>query len=398
MEEGSLSRLFTETVLGELEGRYDVELFEDSFQGGRSHHYLSAFQRDEENPFDLFVYNIEDRESSGFSRFHAGLKPGVCIFHDILFTTRAPESLAHSPWEFTIERFKESSVPWPEKEIWPERNVPFGYREAALAFVAVFTSEWAHGEYRRSCVEYLAKLADGRRSYYLPFPIAVTDLHTPTSTATLRVAFAGSTRVEARAHKLLHALSLFTRDYELLWMLSSEELPHARKLCEEFGVKKVRFIQGRNADNWREVVREADIAFHLKFSLYGNDAPWLPITLMEEKIAVVSDFGGAHYLSDDLVLKVKPGEDEPKAIHAILDTFTPGLRHEGARRWCEEHHGAKNVSRELCVLLDHSVVALRELMKRWREVEGEARREVLDTLRARLSIQDEALSELGWAE
>lgn len=397
-EEGSLSRMFTESVLPRIGKNFEVELFQDGFQSESAHHYLSAFSRNEEDPFDLFVYNLEDQTSAGFSRFHAGLKPGVCIFHDILFTTRAPESLAHSPWEFMIERFKDHSHPWPQENMWPERNVPFAYREAALAFVAVFTSEWAHGEYRRSCGEYLARLPEEDRSYYLPFPIPVTASSPRQEKRTLSIAYAGSTRIESRAHKLLHALSLSQRQYELLWMLSSEELADARRLCEEFGVKQVKFIQGRSASNWQEVLQEADVVFHLKFSLYGNDSPWLPLSLMQERGVVITDFGSAQYLSDSLVFKVKPGEAEVSQILALLQTIPLSFRNEEARSWALQNHQEDQVGLELGKILDRSISALKPLNKRWQEMEGEARREVLETLKARLSIHGEALEELGWFE
>ena len=113
---GSACAYFSDEVLPHLAARFDIELFHAEFLEYRdlpTFHYLKAFERHKLNPFNLFLYQLEDSTDAHFVRAHLGLIPGAILFHDLLLYNHGPDPLRSSNWRSVVERFVGFSGGWP---------------------------------------------------------------------------------------------------------------------------------------------------------------------------------------------------------------------------------------------------------------------------------------------
>ena len=165
------SAQFTELVLAEARGRWDVELFVDdlewknleergasgdrcSFLGFPVHHQLRAFLRDEAQPFDAFVYNLEDSEECGFVKRVLPIYPGVCFFHDVNLSRLEMSGVSYATTGEALNRrlsklFGEEALPLGD---WKARGWSVGVAdrvyaagEGEMALAAVCAAPHVHG-------------------------------------------------------------------------------------------------------------------------------------------------------------------------------------------------------------------------------------------------------------
>lgn len=343
----SRSAYATRQLLPLLRSKFEIELFHDKFTGYldyQTFHYLSAFERHEREPFDLFFYQLEDLPSSAFVRMHLGLKPGLVWFHDLLFSTRPPEALLHSPWEHVIDRLAGRASEWPTQELWPDCSTPVDKRSAALALIPAFSNPWAHSEFIRSCPDGISSLSgETPASFYLPLPIETPQTALNQLDSILTVGFPGSPRIEDRAHVLLQAISESKRKCRLVWLLDEYERPQAAELCREFRVTDIEFAIGRSPENWSKIVPNLHLAIHNRFSVFGSLSPYLPISLTAGVGATTIKFGEAECLPPAATLQIEAGDFEVGQLKDIIanykleggacmvgqqyaiETFSPGL-------------------------------------------------------------------------
>jgi len=297
----SLSAYFSRRILPLLKSEFEIELFHDKFEkapGFESGHYLSAFKRHKQAPFDLFFYQIEDRPETNFSRMHLGLMPGIALFHDFVFSTPQPEALVESPW---CEAFF-------GEEVDPFKS-PIGFREGGLCRGAIFTDARQAEEFKRSVAMRL-KLGDfpAPDAYHVPLP--VLEIGAAQKKSHDLIAFCGSVRIEHRAHKIFEALAELKEPYRFVWLVEDGELEKANELALEFGLSSIQIIGGKTPEKWNQICKEAALSLHTHFSVYGQLGPYLQISLSHGAPSIVTRFGAAEYLPEELLFKVEPGAGE----------------------------------------------------------------------------------------
>jgi hypothetical protein len=374
----SRSAYVTKQLLPLLRSKFEIELFHDKFTGFQDYptfHYLSAFERHESTPYDLFFYQLEDHPSSAFVRMHLGLKPGLVWFHDLLFSTRPPEALLHSSWEHVIERLAGQSSEWPNKELWPDYTTPVDRRAAALALIPAFSNPWAHGEFLRSCTQGISSLqGEIPASFYLPLPIEKAGAELMRHSSILTIGFQGSTQIEDRAHTLLQAISETKRKCRLIWLLDEAERRNAEELGKEFGVTDIEFVIGRSPESWSRIVPKLHLAIHNRFSVFGSLSPYLQISLTAGVSATTIRFGEAECLPSSATFQIEAGDFE---VGQLRDIITKVKLEDKAslvgQQYAVETFTPELIANELERLIEISISRAARFAPKWSAVEQSAR-------------------------
>lgn len=390
----------SDQLLPELSADFEIDLFHDSFeryQNFRTFHYLSAFCHDQDNPYDLFFYQVEDRKAADFCRMHLGLAPGIVLFHDFIMRTRGPVSLLESPWLRTISRVNSCSA-----EDFASVE-PLAWREAACAPFAVFSDPRSLDEFRRKVT---LRIESGRSleesSFYLPLPAACG--HASAAQKVFTVCSAAGVQVEHRAHKMLLALSRCKVPVSLIWLVDSAEEGLARELLAEYGIRDARIISGRSPARWAEVAGGADAAVHTLFSAYGQCGPWLQISLMAGLPCLITDFGSADYWPEGLLFKIEPGESEAVQIAAVLEKLAATdltAQREASRSYASCEFATPKVASELARIFELAAPVMRDVRRRWSMLADSGKRELVVRSLGEDPLCRQALEpvyrELGWS-
>jgi hypothetical protein len=424
----SLSTYTTRMLLPELAKQHEIEIFSDQvnlssdncYVGLEVKHYLNAYKRHREQPFDLFFYQLEDSRACRFIRGHIGLVPGVVWVHDLFCNDLGPEACHTSPWERSIRQFFDPTLDFSDRLKAPHQLWPRAFRETSLSPVVLLSSKWALSEFRRMVSNRLES-GDGMHfSGVLPIPVdlpAQGDLsraqRPPFNIATVSVA-----GIEGRSHKVLPVLRELDLDWSLTWLIDPQERPAAQALVAEFGVnaERVTFIEERSAERWREVVAESDLALHLHTSPFGHLAPFLGISLAHGCPVVTARSAQGDDLPDGVVFKITPGLHESAQLRAILlELITtaevadrrsmygaPGLA------YARECFNPERIARLLSEVLVEQAPQLSYVMDRWRTISRRADKALLSEVRGLVSagqndvvsaydmVLAPALRELGW--
>jgi len=405
----SRAAYFSDVLLPLLRPSFEIELFHNSAKEYRdfpTFHYLRALERHAVKPFDIFFYQIEDRRESSFARMHLGLMPGIVLFHDFFFTERGAESLIESSWEGVVDCFNQLRKELPKRDY--VELTPPALRESALSAIALFTNERQHGEFSRLAQKRISVAGEENcaRSYFIPFPVE-TFAQDMSGSSPKKIVYSGSVRIDHRAHKLLEALSNINVDYQFVWLLEESELEKGRELLREFGIDgaKVKFVCGRSPQMWRNELKGADIAVHTLFSAYGQLGPYLQMSLMAGVPSIVNSFATDPFLPDRLIFKIESGEHEAYELWAVLEKLLCqdlSLLRTQIGAYALENFDSQQVARELSSVFVSSQPYLEKVSARWKEIEKEARSELLksaigakeDSEAAHLI--DSAFEELGW--
>ncbi|MCI5064716.1 hypothetical protein MRY87_03210 [bacterium] len=393
--------------------------------------YQRLRERHRQKPFDLCFYQIEDRTESQWVRIATNLLPGITWFHDLYFTSHGPEPILNSAWQELRRRFDDPQHPWPERGGEFPQVAPIGAREATFSFLPLFSSERDSSEYHRliehplseSCRENGAQFQPPEiTASYLPLPVRKSAF-TPRERRdeVFTIAICDGARVEHRSHKVLQALQQFASDETLpeslriraRWLIPAEDLSRAEAMLVEFDLPQVELLPELSPRRWEELVRESDIALHLRFSVFGQLHPYLGISMAQGVPVVVTRFGGGESLPPDLVYQIEPGIAEANDLHAVFRVLAGGTKppHEEGRirRYSEELFHEQSIADQLHHLLLHTGRSphFQRKVARWAAFESDASRallqEVLDEVHlegalesAFLSSFEEVRNELGW--
>jgi len=409
----SLSAWVTAGLVPLLRDEFEIELFHDSFAEAGDlpiRHYLTAFQRHREEPYDILFYQLEDSPHTNFSRIHLGLMPGVVLFHDFMLSTECPAPIRNSPWQETVRRYADPHHPFPGRQVAHEPRGPLAYRELGLAALPLFSSPRAHAEYQRLVHQ---RVFPEGTSHYLPLPVPEGLFgSSPRPLPPEPVAgFAGTPNIEHRAHKVCQALARSERPWRLRWLIEAHEEGAAREIITQFGVvERVELIPGRSPAKWAELLPDLDVGLHLLFSVFGQPGPWLELSLAAGLPCLVTNFGSPEYLDAGVALPIRPGEHEAAEIRLALDAIArDGAPRTTGREFARENHDRRIVAGELAALFHRTQPALRRFAARWGELEREAaaalRREALrapgssevfDPAACQSRIVEPVFEELGW--
>lgn len=384
----SPSAWMTGALLPELRGRFDIELFHDSFAelpGYPTHHYLRAYRRHREQPFDFFVYHLEDHRRTNFARAHLALIPGAVLLHDFFFHDEGPEPLLNSPYDAVLQRYFDQSLSWPARGTVHDRRGRVALREGGFAAVPIFCAERNREEFQRL----VRRTLGAGHSHLLHYPAREAQDSWTGREVQRTLLFAGSPRIEDRAHVLLRAISESGELIRLRWLIDQSERQACEVLLKEFEVPEVELINGRSYGSWEELVRSGGVALHLHASVYGDPGPYLSISLMAGLPAVVTNFGAAEFLSERTVYKLQGGETEAGELRELLRHFSRNPRAHDAssvRAAANELYSRKAISSQFAAILAAEQPHLAQVAGNWLALEHAAEQalggEVLELLGA----------------
>lgn len=428
----SLSVYFSAQIVPRLAAHFTVDLYHDRFEpvpGSAAYHYLSAAERHERQPYDIFFYQIEDRAESDFVRGVCNVIPGVTLFHDLYLTRDRPAPMANSAWTAIRGKFHDRNLPWPARDAKFDVGGPLAEREATMALAMIATSVRNVGEYRRQITDPLVSAARphesaDQRSFFLPLPIPVRAPRVlagpqaapksgpgPETAAT--IGFAGTPRIEHRAHKLFQALRDSARPWKLVWLIEDHERDAAQALLDEFGIDFATLVGGRSPQRWQALIDEIDIALHPMFSMYGDISVYLGASMMAGLPCVVTRFVQTDHIPEGLVFKIDPGFDEALQIREILRTL-----HDRTMNWdpqpvhdfAHELHDPAAVADQLGAIFRALAPGSRDFLAGWQGFQADARRSLLQELADIMPLEGAAerrdvfdrllrpvYDELGWS-
>lgn len=381
----SLSSHCSRLLLPRLNQRLAIEAFSDSFasqvHGVPHHHYLKAYQRHRDEPFDLFFYQLEDGRRSRFVRSSIGIVPGVTWFHDLFFLDLGPEATHTSPWEHSIKQFYDSSLPFADRSVAPHQLWPRAYRELSLSPLNLFTSQWALTESQTMLSNRIEGELGAHASECLKVPIELGEQAPLPSRSTLRVVALCGTGLESRAHKLLAALRGLSHPWHLTWVVEGGDLRAAEMLLREFEAgERVTLATGSSPTEWSKLLASAHVAVHLRTSCFGHLAPHLQLSLASGRLTVISDMAQGEDLPEGVACKVTPGISEASQLRSILAgacEIDISAATAPARSYVASEHSPDKIAQQLIRLLSEAAVLLRAPMRRWEELYKNARSELL---------------------
>lgn len=390
-DSSSVSAYISDLLLPILRRRFDIDLFSDSFRSYRdfsTFHFLSAFQRHKQQPYDVVFYQMEDHPLARFLRIQIGLLPGIVWFHDLHFRDRGPEPILNSPWRKLIQFY--NSLEWDKPDaIWPKHEADedltdtLGQREAAWAALALFSEPFAQKEYNDRIFLRLGRghFRAKQDNYYLPYPVdfaGLRDQHSRCDNPV--VCYTGSPNIEHRAHKLLQAISELQRKYNLLWLVSEAEVAQAERMIAEFGISETQIISGRSPTKWRELVQQADLAVHTHYSMLGQPGVYLAISLAAGLPVIATRFRSSENFPEDLLFFVDSGVQEASQIAAILHHVNENVRRMDTDRIVEmagELFDHNVIADEITLLFEKEATSCQQSLARWNGFLEQARQQLV---------------------
>ena len=382
----SVSAYVSDQLLPLLKDEFEIELFHDSFldyRGFRCAHFLSAYRRHQENPFDCFFYQLEDSRVCAFVRAQLALMPGVILFHDFILSDDGPEPILNSAWKEIVARFHNREHAWPLREAEHKAERPHALREAAFAVVPLFSCVRWGAEYTRHCRQRLVNPSGADKAGYLAFPADSAKRSDPIQE--LRIASSVSPRIEGRMHLVFEALSNADWPWQFTWLVGKSENEAAERLVQEYELSNVKIINARSAALWREVLSDCDVAMHLHFSAYGQVGPYLELSLAAGVAVLASQFGATESLSAEVAWKILPGAREKNEIAAVLERLASDRSlcdNKVAKLYSAEFFSPKVVARELTLAFCGAREKLRDFNAHWCAFEQQAKAALVQEARS----------------
>lgn len=396
--EHSLSAHCGRILLPLLASEHSIEAFSDSFAAETGcvpqHHYLKAYQRHREDPFDLFFYQLEDGRRSRFVRASIGVMPGVTWFHDLFFQDLGPEATHTSPWENSIRQFYRPNLPFADRSVAPHQLWPRAFRELSLSPVNLFSSRWLLAESKTMISSRLEAEIGAHRSELLNIPVQAVSPAPMPSKETLRVAALSGSGLEGRAHKLLGALRGLKHPWHLTWVVEPNEATGAEALLREFEAgERTTIVPSCSPSSWSDILAGSHVALHLRTSCFGHLAPYVQLSLASGRLTVVSDMGQGEDMPDAVACRVTPGISEGTQLAAILERACEiDILHttSGARKYVASEHSPNLVAQCLSSLLIAAAPLLKEPMRRWDGLYGRAKSELLREVESLMGASQDA--------
>lgn len=323
----SLSEYCSRLLIPELAKRHEIEVFSNTLQseafGRPNFSYLNAFQRHRARPYDIFFYQLEDTVAARFIRAHCGLIPGVLWAHDLFMRDLGSEGYHTSPWEQSIRQFYDPRLDFSDRSIAPHQLWPRIYRETSLSPVVLFSSQWATHEFANMTATRLESVAHPHRVETVPVPVAdfISDtIERKSPSGEMRLAYFGMPSIEGRGHKLFPVLRALPFTYQCHWMLPEVSVDAGRRLLAEYGLEDSVVIVGSHSPTqWKEIVKQSDLAFHLNSGAYGHLAPYIQISFAQGCPTAVLASGSGEDISSAYTFQIHCGMFEGEQIRGVID-------------------------------------------------------------------------------
>jgi hypothetical protein len=388
----SLASYATKLLIPELKKHFSITIFTDQPKEGVSrdgdidvYHYLRAYKIHEENPFQLFFYQIEDSKVTNFCRHHLGLIPGITWFHSYLLLNRPPEALSHTPWEEVIKWVKAKSQQGatatselPTETIWVDTNNPMPSREFSLSFNPLFSQAWFVREYNRLNLDKLSDALDSNfisSATYLPLPVAdnTGNLSFKPNTWEFTIGLVGNPAPESRYFKILQAFAESEYTYKLIWFVSKECRDSADRLTNNFlapnSAKSISIVCYNTFSELKEWLKEVSLLFLLKFSVFGTRAPILQLAASQGVPLAITDFAEGEFFPTNLFFNIPLGDGEQQAISsAIAEVYSDSdnsIKRAKLQSYVKEEFALNVVAEQLKLYLLEQASLLSPLYATW---------------------------------
>ena len=318
------------------------------------------------------------------------LVPGITIFHNFNFLSFGPEPILNSPWSEITKKFIENdknlnNFPVRGKKFF--QTGPQGIREATYSLIPIFVNPLNVSDFKNSLIDSISKKYKIEPKY-LAFPVKDNNekLKSPQKDKTqeLNIAFAGSPNIENRSHKILTSLNSIQNDFKITWLINKNEKAKAQELLEEFNIKNYNLVLDRSTDKWQEVLSTADFAIHTQFSVFAQNYPYLQLSMMLGVPVIVSDFGYADSLPNDLVFKLPVGESESLVLkELLLNLKTKDLTElkNKTKSFAEENFSAQVVASELKEIIIYNKEKIAVFYQDWQAFTGLAKTALIQELK-----------------
>ncbi len=387
----SLSEVFSAELLPILSETLEIKVFTDSFEPYENYssaHYLTAVQAHQQNPFDLFIYQVENHTRSHFSRAHLGLIPGLVIFHHLNFVDYGAESFLNSPWTKVLPELMQTDINWPSRSNKYLPVGPFGNREAGYALQALFTNPQNLSEFKRSVIKDSISSQFNLEPKHLAFPVAIPkDIQFVT---TFELASTAKPTIAERMPQLLKALQA-SPAWKLNWLIEFTEKKLAEALINEFQVEsQVILTFGRTVKNWEKTLARSSVASHLLFSVYEQPCPYLGISMASSKVIIASDYGFLDTFPENLVYKIAPGVGETETLIVLLKEFVSNselLLFKESYSYAEEHFSKELIATELSNLIYSNLSQYQNFYANWQEFSGHAKQALITDVASLMNQQ-----------
>lgn len=380
---------FTRNVLPELPADWQVEIFtsdadwlslaaelwEPTVCGSAVYPYQRAFLRHTEDPFDLFIYQLEDHPASSFVKAGMGVWPGVVFVHDLNLSRLEKSSISHATTEELLndkarEEFGANVVSvgdlaargW-STEIF-ERLYPLGMSELRKAGVIVAPNERSVDELKQrfpripvercefpirllSPEERVVHRAESRRALGI-------------ATEEFVIACAAQSAVEDRAYVALSAVAeqLRTegaRPVRLLWFVVDAVAEQTiQRIVASHPDEQVRertsVVRVNDGQTLKLLCCSADCLVNLKFDLLRGYTGFVHAALSAAVPLIMSDFGPSGELS--AAVHVRVGRGEEQELIQVLEALRTDRKFARSvvlqmEEYCELVHDPRSVAEDI---------------------------------------------------
>jgi hypothetical protein len=376
----SYSSYVTKTLYPYLANDFDIQVFSPNPERDlkfKSKHYLTASIEHKRKPFDICFYQLEDRADCQWQRILTNLIPGITYFHDFLFTTYGPEPILNSTWHTMVDNYNLAADLWPNPLDKQEQSGPHAHREMAYCAKAIFSQPTPLEESNRIIKKRISNLP----AAYLPFPIEENIFSLRNRANSRRVALLASPWIQERAHIILEAISNFDLNLPVSWLIEPDNLSLTKELIEQYKLTNVEIVIGKTVENWQKIVEKSDLAIHLLFSVFGQNGPYLPMSMAMGRPCLVTNFANSEYLPDNLVFKIQSGESESREIEEVLKLVLDKKIMPDANlisAYAYEHYFSKVIASELKLIFEQSVDEIASINQKWQELQKRARVKLID--------------------
>jgi hypothetical protein len=391
-----------------LSKNLDIDLFCEEagilLGGLESKNFLTSNIINQNNPYDYYLYNFENKSFCNFIRIHLGLNPGIVWFHDYNLLDDGPEPILNSPWSRMIGLFEDNS----KQELWPKfkdlfiPSRPAAIRESGLSFFSVFSNERDLTQFTNQHSDKLNKIDKGS---FLPMPLPAHVFDSGSDTNSKALALYSGVDVDSHIHSVLMALRSFP-EIKLNWLIDSKDKNKALELLQEFGLNNFQIFEGRTIETWLTILQQSSICAHLLFSFYDQLQPWLACSMAMSKACLVLNFGETDHLPDNLVFKIESGSQEVPQIKALLHKLSKAEllqpSYTEGKSYVKDKHLAEVIASEFILYLSQIKASYKVLNKKWLQLEQSAKAELIteglkDIEKESQHYFKDKYKELGWS-
>lgn len=430
----SKSSFFTHQVLPYLPAECEVELFvsdEDlrtlpspsnlssasssrTLYGRTVSHFLRLHERDEADPFDAFVFHLENHRAADFSRFSVGCLPGIAYVHDLHFRSlpwgETPKAVPGDA-SATIRGEADRHI----RELFAPSVQATDEDESDVAGVS--KDHFAGTEFRgvlvglgQRAVEDLSGVSPNLSIEMSQFPCTLCpedevktrrdklrEQLTLTSNTPL-VLFSGAYPIEERVQLALEAFSELPQETHLLWITNdSETEANARSLFSRIAQtlslneSSVHFLRTETVETLKNAVCGADCVALPRFTALRGLPLLLPLAFSAGIPVVTSRFGTTVDIPESVALKIDVGKSEraelTRALRTILtDSSVSSALSHASRQYCEVLLDPKTVAFDLLEILRTRKAELKQRLTGSRQLLLDERRSLLRDLESQLEV------------